>query len=147
MVDIETRVMINRPRAEVASYASNPDNAPEWYKNIQSVEWRTPRPLNVGSHIAFVARFMGRTLSYVYEVVELIHDRMLIMRTVDGPVPMETTYMSEDVTPAATRMTLRNRGEPTRFAALLAPFITSAMRSANQKDLKRIKLILEENRS
>jgi hypothetical protein len=33
-IDVETETTIERPRAEVAAYASEPDNATEWYANI-----------------------------------------------------------------------------------------------------------------
>jgi hypothetical protein len=54
----------------VAAFASEPDNAPRWYVNIRSVEWQTPRPMQIGSRFAFVAQFLGRRLEYVYQVIE-----------------------------------------------------------------------------
>jgi hypothetical protein len=142
-VDVCTEIEIARPRADVASYASNPENATTWYGNIETVEWRTPRPLRVGSIIAFVARFLGRRLAYTYEIRELIHADRLVMSTADGPFVMETTYEWHDAPGGATRMTLRNRGTPSGFSKIMGPAIASAMRRANRKDLARIKTILE----
>jgi hypothetical protein len=135
--------VIDRPRAEVAAYASNPDNAREWHANIEAVEWKSPKPLAVGSKIAFVARFLGRTLAYTYEVTDFSGGARLVMRTAEGPFPMETTYTWDDAAGGGTRMTLRNRGEPSGFSKLAAPFLAVAMRRANRKDLERLRRILD----
>lgn len=42
-VDVQTEVEIERPRGEVADYAADPDNAPAWYVNIESVAWETAK--------------------------------------------------------------------------------------------------------
>lgn len=140
-VDVRTSVVIERPLADVAAFARDPDNAPLWYVNIETVEWKTEPPLAVGSRIAFVARFLGRRLAYTYEIVDLGPER-LVMRTAEGPFPMETTYTWESTGPSSTRMTLRNAGEPSGFSKLAAPFMASAMRRANRKDLDALKSLL-----
>jgi len=142
-VDVLTEVEIGRPRGDVAAYAADPGNAPDWYENIESVDWKTAKPLAVGSRIAFVASFLGRRLTYTYEVAALVPAERLVMRTADGPFPMETTYTWQDAAGGATRMTLRNRGEPSGFARIAAPVLAGAMRRANRKDLARLREILE----
>ncbi|HUH07056.1 MAG TPA: SRPBCC family protein [Egibacteraceae bacterium] len=142
-VDVVTQIEIDRPRAEVAAYASEPDNATSWYRNIKSVEWRSPRPAAVGSSIAFVAEFLGRRLAYTYEVKEMSPGERFVMATADGPFAMETTYSWADTPSGGTRMTLRNRGRPSGFSKIAAPAMASAMRRANRNDLARLKGILE----
>ncbi len=141
-VDVLTEIIIARPRAEVAAFAANPDNAPRWYVNIKSVEWQTEPPLRVGSKLAFVAHFLGRRLAYTYEFVELIPHERLVMRTAEGSFPMETTYTWETTPEGHTRMTLRNRGNPAGFSRFVAPFMARAMRRANEKDLASLKRLL-----
>lgn len=141
-VDVVTEIEIARPPAEVAAYAADPDNATSWYRNIKRVEWKSPKPLQIGSKLAFVAQFLGRTIAYTYEVKELTGDRF-VMATSEGPFAMETTYEWSEAPGGGTKMTLRNRGRPSGFGKVAAPMMTGAMRRANKKDLERLKQILE----
>lgn len=141
-VDIRSEVHIQRPVEFVAGYATDPGNAPAWYDNIRSVEWRTDPPLRVGTVVSFVASFLGRRLAYDYEVVEHDPSRRFVMRTSEGPFPMETSYEFEP-SGSGTRMVLRNRGTPTGFSRLAGALLRPAMRRANRKDLAKLKAILE----
>ncbi|GAC1322996.1 MAG: hypothetical protein NVSMB13_02240 [Mycobacteriales bacterium] len=57
---------------------------------------------------------------------------------------METTYLWEDTAGGGTRMTLCNRGEPTGFASVASPLLGTAIRRAVNKDLARLRQILEQ---
>jgi hypothetical protein len=145
MVDVQTNIVIHRPVAAVAAYAMDPARAPEWYVNIKSAIWRTQPLVQPGSQIIFIAHFLGKKLEYTYEITEMVADKTLVMKTAQGPFPMETTYQFEPIDDTTTRMTLRNRGKPTGFAKLLSPFIVRMMRNANKKDLKKLRDILENS--
>jgi uncharacterized membrane protein len=142
-LDVTTEIVIDRTVDDVVAYAGDPTNAPEWYANIKSIEWRTPPPLGVGSKLDFAAQFLGRKLVYTYEVVEWQPGRKLVMRTAQGPFPMETTYTWEPLNGTRTKMSLRNRGTPSGFARITEPVMAAAVRRANQKDLTRLKQLLE----
>lgn len=142
-VDVTTETVISRPIADVWRYAADPTTAPQWYANIDRVEIVTPGPVEVGSRMLFSARFLGRVLSYTYEVRELEPGRRLTMCTSEGPFPMTTTYSFDPLDAGSTRMTLRNHGEPSGFGAIAAPAMAMAMRRANRADLARIRTILE----
>lgn len=144
-VDVVTETVIDRPVEVVAAYAADPANAPAWYANIESVDLVTPPPVTVGSKATFVARFLGRRLEYTYEIVELVAGERLVMRTAEGPFPMETSYTWTPAGAESTRMTLRNRGTPAGFSRLAAPMMQTAMRRANTKDLSALKAILERS--
>jgi len=142
-VDVEVETTIRQPPGAVAAFAGDPTNATKWYANIKSVDWQTPPPVAVGSRMNFVAQFLGRRLTYTYEVVELVPERRLVMRTADGPFPMETTYTWEPAAAGGTRMTLGNRGNPAGFSRVAAPIMQRAIRRATTKDLARLKALLE----
>ena len=143
MVDVFTAIEISCPIEQVAQYSANPDNAPDWYVNIKSVEWLTQKPMKVGTEIAFTAQFLGKRMEYIYKVTEFIPLKKLVMQTYDGPFEMKTSYLWESGGKDKTRMSLRNEGNPTGFSKVLTPFMVPAMKRANKKDLKKLKTILE----
>ena len=103
----------------------------------------SPKPLTIGSLIAFEAAFLWKALSYTYEITKYIPGQTLMMRTAEGPFPVETTNTWTQLSEGQTRMTLPNRGKPSGFSKLFAPFMGWMMKKENRKDLKRIKKILE----
>ena len=143
-IEVTTKNDIARPLAEVAAYAFDPSHAPDWYANIKSVRWRTAPPVAEGSEMDFVAHFLGRELAYTYRVVEMTHNR-LVMRTAQGPFPMETVYQLQATGPDSTRFCLINRVEPKGFAGVLAPVMVAAMKAANRKDVAALKRVLERS--
>ena len=142
MIDTVVEITIDRAVDAVAQFACDPDNAPAWYVNIKSVAWKTPPPLVVGSRIAFVAEFLGRVLSYTYEIIEFEPGRRLAMRTAEGPFPMETAYEFASKG-EQTLMRLRNRGTPAGFSKLFSPLMAFAVRRANRADLFQLKALME----
>ncbi len=146
-VDVTTSIIIRRSRQEVFAFAADLDRTASWYRNVISVRWLTQKPLAVGSLVVFTARFLGRQLTYTYEVRNLVPAERLVMGTQEGPFPMETTYTWEDEAEDITRMTLRNRGEPSGFANVTAPVMVRAMRRANRKDLEQLKRLIEADAS
>ena len=142
-VDVLTEIVIGRPAGIVAAYAADPSNAPAWYQNITSVTWEVGPPLQTGSRMIFSARFLGRNLAYTYEITDFAPGERLVMRTAQGPFPMETTYTWQQAGDRSTRMTLRNRGEPAGFPRLTAPLMAAAIRRANRKDLRQLRAILQ----
>jgi uncharacterized protein YndB with AHSA1/START domain len=146
-VDVVTETEIGRPVDVVSRYAADPSNAPQWYVNIDTVDWRSLPEVRPGAKVAFVAHFLGRRLVYTYELTDVVDGERLVMRTAEGPFAMETTYTWSAIGPNTTRMTLRNRGKPAGFSRFVAPFMAVAMRRANRKDLHRLKSILESSAS
>ncbi|MFC5380596.1 SRPBCC family protein [Aquipuribacter nitratireducens] len=142
-IDVASEVVVARPRPVVADFAVDPASVTRWYARIRDVRHLTPAPLEVGSRLAFVAHFLGRTLEYTYEVVEWVPHERFVMRTADGPFPMETTYTWADAAPGATRMTLRNRGRPEGLSRVATPLLARAVARSTAQDLRRLRAVLE----
>jgi hypothetical protein len=142
-VDVTVSAVIACPRDRLAAYCCDPDNDLSWYDNIKEVTWITDKPAQVGTKVARVAQFMGKRIAYTYLVEELVPGERLVMRAVDSPFPMTTTYTWRDVD-GGTHMDLRNQGEPTGFfGKLTAGLMARQMRSATTKDLAKLKGLME----
>ena len=76
-------------------------------------------------------------------IIEFVAGERLVMRTSQGPFPMETTYEWTEVEQGRTLMRLRNRGEPSGFGRIAAPALAAAIRRNTTKDLARLKQLLE----
>ncbi len=142
-VEVKTEIVIAAPKDKVSEYAANPDNAPIWYENISKSEWKSEKPLEVGSRISFTAHFLGKKLEYTYKIYEYIPGEKLVMGTSGGPMEMNTTYLWKTVEGNKTRMTLINKGTTSGFAAIFSPIMEMAMRKAMNKNLRDLKKILE----
>src|SRR3954467_4357268 len=140
-VDVLSEIVIDRPCEQVAGYAADPSHAPDWYVNIASVQWLTEPPVRVGSRTAFVAEFLGRRLAYTYEIAEYVPGERLVMRTAEGPFPMEIRSAWRSDEPERTRMTLPTGGEPLYLARLVGPFVAVAVGCANRNDLPALNAI------
>ena len=143
-VEVRVEAVIDAPRERVAEYVADPDTAPEWYENITRAEWKSEKPLRVGSRIGFTANFLGKKLEYTYEVRELVSNEKLVMEAIDSPMAMNTTYLWKDAGPGKTHMILINRGAKSKYFGFLSPIMTIAMKKAMTKDLNDLKKILEK---
>ena len=142
-VEITTEIVIDRPRADVAAFASDPDNATAWYEHVKRVVWRTRKPLAVGTRVGFFTESLGRQLEFVYEITALEPGEQLVMRSLEGRFPVETTYSWRDEPGGGTRMVLSNRTEPRGVGRVSAVLLRRSMSRSNAEDLGRLKHVLE----
>jgi len=143
-VHVQQQIRIERPRAEVAAWAADPDNAPRWRTDIEKVEWKSQPPLTTGSRITFTTPSLGLPLAYRYTVEEHIPGERTVFRTEEGPFPIETTLSFTDADGAATEVTLATHGEK-KGSKVANRILARAMGRANRKDLARLKEILERD--
>ncbi len=141
-MDVQVDTEIARPREAVAGYLFDWRNDTAWIGGISEARRVDGGDFGVGSRVARVAHFLGKRIEYVNEVVELEPGRRLVMRSVQGPFPMRVTYDVEDAD-GRTRVRLRNEGDASRVYRFAGPLIARAVRRVTQRDLERLKRILE----
>ena len=143
-IDVAAEISIERPRAEVAAFVTDPANDQTWIKAFTSVESLTDPPTAVGSRVKRVAGFMGRRIDYVMQVVELVPESKLVMQTLQGPFPMTVHYeFEDDGSGTRVRVRVRNEGGSGVIASLFSPLMGWMVNRQVKKDLALLKSVLE----
>ncbi len=144
-IDVNAETLIDRPKEDVARFAMNAENDPIWIGGISEANVLTDPPMAKGTQVERLARFLGRRILYVNEVVEYDPGALLIMRSIKGPFPMTITYQFEEEG-ASTLARIRVQGDASGFYRLAAPVLSRAVKRSTTNDLKSLKGVLESER-
>jgi hypothetical protein len=142
-IDVDAEVLIRRPRAEVASWVTDPANDRTWILALSEVNQVTDPPIRVGSRVERVARFLGRRIVYLNEVVEYEAESRLVMKSVKAPFPMAVRYEFTDAEGGATRVRVGNKGGSGIVSTLTGPLMGWMVNRQVKKDLLLLKSVLE----
>jgi hypothetical protein len=142
-IDVTAAETIRAPREQVASYVIDNRNDPSWIGGISESVLLGGGTVGVGSDVRRVASFLGRRIEYVNRVEELQRGRLLRMRSVRSPIPMEVTYAFEDGAGGCTTTSIRVRGEPGAMYRLAGPLLARQVRRSVARDLRTLRAILE----
>jgi uncharacterized membrane protein len=140
-IDVVAEVRVERPRHEVAAYMMDPVNDPDWIGGLRDARLLGAPPVVEGSRVARVASFLGRKVEYVNEITRLDPGRVLEMRSVKAPFPMEITYSFEEA-PGGTLVRNHVRGGG-GLLSLGSPLFAPLVKRNVQRDLERLRDRLE----
>ena len=142
MIRIERGIVLERPLAEVFAFAADPANDPRWNEPIIATRLLTPGPVGVGTVFQHTARFLGQQFETTVEVTDFAPNVRACVRTVGGPVRSTGCRLFEAVG-AATRLTVSIVGEANSLVRLGEAVATVAIRRQLDRDLARLKALLE----
>ncbi|MEW5848066.1 MAG: SRPBCC family protein [Myxococcota bacterium] len=140
-VDIQTQVLIQRPRAEVAAFMFDPRNDAIWTTGVVESRPLTEGPLRVGSRVERISKFMGRQFGYVYEVTATDGTSYVEIKVTE-PFPMQIRYELEDSAEGTTAR-IRAAGGGTGFFKVAAPLMSRMVKRNITNDLELMKEYLE----
>ena len=143
-IDVATELVIERGAAEVARTFADPQNLPRWLGEETELAWEGTPAFAPGARFVFHTKFLGRTLSYRYEIVEYIAAHHFVLRTVGG-APLVTRAEWSELAPNKTLMRVRTVGGLTA-PLLAAPLIPTALRRETAASLARLKALVEQAR-
>ncbi len=137
-MDTSAAQRIPAPPADVFAYATDPSNEPDWIDGVQAARQLTEGELQVGTRTERTASFLGKDITYVLEVTELEPPHRIRMVSVEGPFPMDVTYLFQPAEGSATEASIHLAGGPTGIARLAAPLIRRMSRRGIEKDLAHL---------
>jgi hypothetical protein len=140
-IDVQTEVLIRRPRTEVAAFMFDPTHDAIWTTGVVECRPLTEGRLRAGSRVERVTKFLGRQFGYTYEVVDADEDGFVEMK-VEQPFPMRIRYELVDAS-GGTIARIRARGDATGFFRVAAPFMSRMVRRNITNDLETLKEYLE----
>ncbi|MEV0218307.1 SRPBCC family protein [Streptomyces sp. NPDC050704] len=145
-IDETAERVIPLPPDQVAGYATDWRNDPEWTQGIRTAELTREAAeggFGVGAEVTRTAFFLGKRINYVLRVAAYEPPRLLDMVSVAGPVPMHVTYTFAPH-PRGTLARIRVRGDAGRYYRLAAPLMARKVRSSIGNDLRDLERKLSE---
>ena len=142
MPRIEAAEVIRRPAEDVFPYVGEPERHLEWMKTAVERRRLSEGPLEPGARFVAVNKVMGRT-EHVMEVAELVPNRRVVYRSVEGPFPVTISFETESVE-GGTRVSWVGEPRPGGIAGLLFPLMRRKASGQLRESLGRLKAMLEE---
>ena len=118
--DVTAEIEIGLPRVEVAIYATDASNDPLWIGGVVESGVLSDGPVRQGTCVARVAKFLGKRIEYINEVIEYDPGVRLVMKSVSGPFPMTVSYEFKEAE-GGTLTQIHVRGDAEGFFKLAAP--------------------------
>ncbi len=141
-IDVTAEIKIGRERGAVARYATDASKDPLWIGGVVESGVLNDGPVRQGTRVARVAKFLGRRIEYVNEVIEYVPGVRLVMKSVAGPFPMTVSYEFEEAE-GGTLARIHVRGEAEGFFKLAAPVLARFVRRSIMRDMETLKRLLE----
>jgi uncharacterized membrane protein len=138
----EYSLVINQPVEKVYAYLADVRNNPKWQVGIQETRIDPDGPTMVGTKVTDVRSFIGRKLEFTYEVVEMVPNTVLSLKSLSGPFPFRgtTTLQTRD---GATLVSVTFEMEATGFFKLAEGLVASSLKKDVETSFAQLKDILE----
>jgi uncharacterized membrane protein len=146
MPRVEEEIVIDRSPADVFAFTTAPENDRLWSSTAVERHVESEGPVQVGTRIKAVDKFLGRRVESTFEVTEHEPNRRSAIKFVTGPIRAEGSYAFEPAD-GGTRFRWTLAAPPGLGGLYLGrvtdPLVTWIFRRRLQHDLRRLKEVLE----
>jgi uncharacterized protein YndB with AHSA1/START domain len=151
MPRVEEEIVIDSPPERVFAFVTAPENDRLWSSTAVERRVESGRPIEVGTRIDAVDKFLGRRIVSTFEVTEHEPSRRSAIRFVSGPVRAVGSYTLEPSN-GGTRFRWLLEAPPGLGGVYLGratdPLVTWIFRRRLRRDLRQLRAVLEaESRS
>lgn len=150
MPRVEEEIIIDRPPEDVFAFVTAPENDRLWSSTAVERHVESGGPVQVGTRINAVDKFLGRRIESTFEVTEHEPNRRSAIRFVSGPIRAVGSYTLEPAN-GGTRFGWVLEAPPGLGGLYLGRatdrLVTWMFRRRLQRDLRRLKAVLEADKS
>ena len=143
MVEVETSVLVKQPIKKVFDFVTTPENDVQWYIGLESRDHTPDEPSGVGSTSMSTIRFLGVPMEVVWEVVEYVPPMKISVKTIEGPVSVESDYTFEAVGEDQTRVTVHGEADVGKVFSLADPLVERMAQRQWDASFENLKDVLE----
>jgi len=133
---------IKRPAQDVFAALVNFDRVRDWNTSVIDVRWDKDRPLDVGSPLVYVGRFLGKNFESAAQITEFVPGKRFSSNSTSGPFYMEVENSLEPHE-GGTKLTSIFRGESRGFFKLGEPVLVRLAKKLFQSATDDMKALLE----
>ena len=142
MIKITIRTEINVPAKEAFVYVMDFSNNTEWQSGIQSTDWTSPPPIQVGSTYDQLADYKDTLTSF--EITAIEPGRSITTESRRGATfPITVTRRVDPLGECRCRITVDLVGHPRGWRRFAKPLVVKMVRKSIEADYRRLKGLLE----
>lgn len=138
----EHSLVINQPVEKVYAFVSDVKNNPKWQVGILETRTDTDGPTHVGTKVTDVRTFVGRKMELSYEVVEMVPNSTLSLKSLSGPLAFHGTTTLQDMG-EVTRVHVTFEMEATGILKLAEGLVASSLKKDLETSFAQLKVLLE----
>jgi carbon monoxide dehydrogenase subunit G len=142
---IEQSIIINRNAKEVFDFVKDVSNHKKFGTAFQDARKLTEGELREGSEVMRKVNFMGKSIEAHQQVKTFNQDHQITFETIEGPVPVEDSFIVEQIGDNETRFTLSIEAKLSGMMKFGASMMKGQIESQIQNDLNNLKNLLESS--
>src|ERR1700680_617616 len=142
MNEFDVVTVIDRPIEKVFAFLGDFGKQPDWNPGLTEARKAGDGPVQVGTTVLYVGKFLGRSFESLSECTEYVANERFTSKSISGPIHLEVESTLEAVE-GGTRLATVYRGESRGFFKLAEPVIVRLTRKHFETAAENMKALIE----